>query len=87
MSRRKPLSALAAVAVALGVAVPSASAATTATPTVDPLVCQLMNVSMGPFGPTQGVGGASLASVLTSAGATVGCSVAAPAPSLLPTYP
>ena len=89
LSPRKPLAALAAVTAALIVAVPaaSASAATTAAPTVDPQVCGLVNLALGPFGPTQFIGGASLASVLTSAGASVNCPPPAPQPSLLPAFP
>jgi hypothetical protein len=75
LSHRKSLAALAAVTAALAVAVPasSASAATTAGPTVDPTVCQLTNLTIGPFGLSQVIGGASLANTLTKAGATVGC--------------
>jgi hypothetical protein len=75
LSRRKPLAALAAVTAMLAVAVPaaSASAATKAAPTVDPQVCQLLDTTTGPFGPTQFIGGASLANVLASAGASVSC--------------
>jgi hypothetical protein len=88
-SRQKPLAALAAVTAAVAIAVPaaSASAATTTAPTVDPTVCQLLNITMGPFGPTQFIGGASLASVLGNAGASVGCAPPAPQPTLLPTVP
>jgi hypothetical protein len=84
--RRKPLAALAAITATLAVAVPvsSASAATTTTPTVNPTVCQLLNVASGPFGPTQLIGGASLAAVLAHAGGTVGCAAPAPNPSPLP---
>jgi hypothetical protein len=89
LSHRKPLAALAAVTVALAVAVPaaSASAATTAAPTVDPTVCQLTNVTLGPFGLAHFLGGASLANTLTKAGASVGCPAPAAQPSLLPTVP
>jgi hypothetical protein len=88
-SRQKPLAALAAVTAAVAIVVPaaSASAATTTAPTVDPTVCQLLNISMGPFGPTQFIGGASLASTLANAGASVGCAPPAPLPSLFPTAP
>jgi hypothetical protein len=84
-----PLAALAAVTAALAVAVPAAgaSAATTTAPTVDPLVCQLLNFTRGPFGPTHLIGGASLADVLGKAGASVGCPAPAPTPSLLPAVP
>ena len=80
MSRRKPLAAVAAVAaLAVAAVAPNASAATT--PTVDPTVCQLLAPNQGPFGtsfgPTMVPGGASLANVLATAGASVGC--AAPA--------
>jgi len=87
LSHRKPLAVLAAVTAALAVSVPaaSASAATTASPTVDPQVCQLLNTTMGPFGPTQFIGGASLGNVLANAGASVSCPAPAPQPSLLPT--
>jgi hypothetical protein len=80
LSRQKPLPALAAVTAALAIAVPaaSASAATTTAPTVDPTVCQLVNTTMGPFGPTQFIDGASLATVLANAGASVGCAPSAP---------
>lgn len=84
LSHRKPLAAVAAVTVALAVAVPAASAS--AAPTVDPTVCSLLNTTNGPFGPTQGIGGSSLAKVLAGAGGTVGCEApAAPSsqPSLL----
>jgi hypothetical protein len=54
---------------------------------VDPQVCGLVNFAMGPFGPTQFIGGASLASVLAGAGASVGCPAPPPQPSLLPTFP
>jgi hypothetical protein len=86
---RMPLAAVAAVTAALAVAVPaaSASAATTAPATVDPQVCQLLNVVGGPFGPTHFIGGASLADVLAKAGNSVGCAAPAPSPSLLPTFP
>src|SRR4051794_24975111 len=84
LSHRKPLAALAAVTVALAVAVPAASAS--AAPTVDPTVCQLLNTTRGPYGPTQGLGGSALSSVLANAGGTVGC--AAPAgPSSQPSLP
>jgi type IV secretory pathway VirB2 component (pilin) len=88
LSRQKPLAALAAVTAAAAIAAPaaSASAATTAAPSVDPTVCQLLNTTRGPFGPTQLIiGGASLASVLANAGNSVGCAPPAPQPSLLPT--
>jgi hypothetical protein len=52
---------------------------------VDPQVCQLLNTTMGPFGPTQFIGGASLANVLANAGSSVSCPAPAPQPSLLPT--
>jgi hypothetical protein len=89
LSRPKPLAALAAVTAALAIAVPatSASAATTTAPTVDPTVCQLLNITMGPFGPTQFIGGASLAAVLGNAGQSVGCAAPAPQPSPWPTLP
>jgi hypothetical protein len=86
LSSRKPVAVLAAVATTLAVAASatSASAATTTATTVDPQVCLLLNITRGPFGPTQFIGGASLASVLGNAGASVGCPAAAPTPSLLP---
>jgi hypothetical protein len=89
LSRQKPLAALAAVTAAVAIVVPaaSASAATTTAPAVDPTVCQLLVTTMGPFGPTQFIGGASLANVLTKAGSTVNCPAPAPQPSLLPTAP
>jgi hypothetical protein len=88
LSRQKPLAALAAVTAAVAIVVPAgASAATTTAPTVDPTVCQLLNVTRGPFGPTQFIGGASLASVLSTAGNSVGCAPPAPQASLLPTIP
>jgi hypothetical protein len=89
LSCRKPTVALAAITAALAVAVPatSASAATTADPTVDPQVCQLLNTTTGPFGVTQAIGGASLADVLAKAGSSVGCAAPAPKPLLLATVP
>jgi hypothetical protein len=54
---------------------------------VDPQVCQLLNTTMGPFGPTAFIGGASLANVLANAGASVNCPAPAPQPSLLSTVP
>ena len=72
LCRRNPLAALAAVTAALAVAVPAGSARA-ATPTVDPQVCQLLNTTAGPFGPTRVIGGASLANVLANAGASVSC--------------
>jgi hypothetical protein len=81
-----PLAALAAVTAALAVTVP-ASAATRAAPTVDPQVCGLLDFAMGPFGPTQFIGGASLGTVLANAGASVNCPAPPPQPSLLPTFP
>lgn len=88
--RRKPLAALATMVAALAIAVPAAtaSAATTSGPTVDPTVCQLLDIAQGPFGATWfPVGGASLGSVLSQAGASVNC----PAPSAqqftFPTFP
>ena len=90
LSRRKSLAALASVTAALAVAVPAAgaSAATSSGPTVDPQVCQLLNIAGGPFGPTMFFGGASLATVLANAGSTVGCQAPAPAPApALPALP
>jgi hypothetical protein len=89
LSHQKPLAALAAATAALAIAVPaaSASAATTTTPTVDPTVCQLLNTSTGPLGPTQFIGGASLANVLANAGNSVGCAPPAAQTSPLPTFP
>jgi hypothetical protein len=90
LSHRKPLIGLAAVTATLAVAIPAASAnaATTAgSATVDPTVCQLLNTTMGPFGPTRGIGGASLASVLANAGSSVGCAAAPAQPSLGPKIP
>jgi hypothetical protein len=88
LSRKKPLAALAAVTAALAAALPAASAsAQTPGPTVDPQVCQAFNTTMGPFGPAQFIGGASLASVLANAAATVNCPTPASQPSLLPTVP
>ena len=74
-SYRKSVAALAAVTAALAVAVPatSASAATTAAPGVDPTVCQLTNLAIGPFGLAYVPGGPALANTLTQAGASVGC--------------
>jgi hypothetical protein len=54
---------------------------------VDPTVCQLLNLTSGPFGPTAFIGGSSLSDVLAHAGASVGCAAPAPKPSLLPTFP
>lgn len=85
LSPRNKLTALAAVSAALAVAAPAASAATTTAPTVDPQVCQLMDPNtMGPFGPAQMVGGASLTNTLQHASATVGCPAQAPAPAAQP---
>jgi hypothetical protein len=86
LPRRKPIAALAAVTAALAVAIPAASAnAAPADPTVDPTVCQLLNISMGPIGPTHFIGGTSLSSVLAGAGASVGCPAPPPpGPSLFP---
>jgi hypothetical protein len=79
LSHQKPVAALAAVTAALVIAVPAASASAAAnTPTVDPTVCQLLNPPMGPFGPAQFIGGASLANVLANAGASVGCAPPGP---------
>jgi type IV secretory pathway VirB2 component (pilin) len=88
--RRKPLAALATVVTALAIVAPaaSASAATTAGPTVNPQVCQLLDFAQGPFGPTQfPIGGASLGSVLNQAGASVNCPAPPPQQSLFPTFP
>ena len=86
LSHRKPLAALAAATAAIAVAVPtaSASAATPRASSVDPTVCQLLNLSSGPFGPTAFIGGASLATTLANSGASVGCAAPAPQKSLLP---
>jgi hypothetical protein len=43
-----------------------------------------LNTTPGPFGPTQFAGGDSLANILTSAGASVGCPAPAPQSPLLP---
>ena len=85
-SHRKSLAVLGGLTAALAIAVPaaSASAATTSGPTVDPQVCQLLNIAEGPFGPTMFFGGASLAATLAHAGATVNCPAPAPQQSLLP---
>jgi hypothetical protein len=88
LSSPRPLAALTAAIAALAVAVPAASASAAKPPqiTVDPQVCQLMNPNaMGPFGPAQGVGGASLASVLNTAGGSVGCPAQVLMASSLPT--
>ena len=79
LSRRKPLAGLAAVTAALAVALPATSAS--AAPIVDPQVCQLLDSATGP---TQFAGGASLANVLTSAGASVGCAAPPPQSPRLP---
>ena len=75
LSHRKPLAALLALSAALAVAIPVASAS--AAPTVDPTVCQLLNLSSAPFGPAFGpaqfLGGASLQATLANSGAMVGC--------------
>ena len=88
MSSRKTLSALAAAgAIAAAVAAAPANAAA-ATPTVDPTVCQLLSTPTGLFSPTLLPGGASLASTLAHAGATVGCAApAAPQKPSLPAFP
>jgi hypothetical protein len=85
LCRRKPVAALAAVTAACAIAVlaPSASAASSPAPTVDPTVCQLFNISTGPFGPGMFLGGASLDATLANAGSMVGCQ-AQPQQSLLP---
>jgi hypothetical protein len=54
---------------------------------VDPTVCQLLNLSSSPFGPTAFIGGASLATTLANSGASVGCAAPAPQTSLLPSFP
>ena len=87
LARRKPLAALAAVTTALAVAVPAASASAATTQTVDPTVCQLLNVAQGPFGPTMFLGGASLSATLQGAGSSVGCAPPAAQPSLFPPGP
>ena len=88
LTRRKPLAALAAITATLAVAASaaSASAATSAAPAVDPTVCQLFNVAMGPFGPGLFLGGASLDATLANAGSSVGCQAqpASPQQPLLP---
>jgi hypothetical protein len=81
----KPVAALAAVIAALAVAAPAASAAPA--PGVDPQVCQLFTMTMGPYGPTQALGGASLGTVLANAGATVGCKAPTAQPSPSPFLP
>ena len=87
--RLKLLAPLATVVTALAIAAPAtASAATTAGPTVDPQVCQLLNLAEGPFGPTQfPIGGASLGNVLNQAGASVNCPAPPPQQPLFPTFP
>ena len=86
LSRRKSLMAATAVTAALAAAIPTASAsAATSTPLVDPTVCSLLDLAKGPFGPTAGLGGSSLADVLSRAGASVGCS--APSRPSLPAFP
>jgi hypothetical protein len=89
LSCRKPVAALAALTAATAVAVPAATApaAATAAPTVDPQVCVLLNLSLGPFGPTHFFGGASLAAVLSNVAASVNCPPPAPLVPLLPTLP
>jgi poly-gamma-glutamate capsule biosynthesis protein CapA/YwtB (metallophosphatase superfamily) len=82
------MTALAAVTAALAVAIPAATAsAAPAGPAVDPQVCSLLTTS--PLA-SQVPGAASLATVLSQAGSTVGCSAAA-APagrgSLFPAFP
>jgi hypothetical protein len=84
LSRRKSLMAVAAVTATFAAAIPAASAHA-ATPLVDPTVCQLLNLVKGPFGPTAGVGGGSLADVLGRVGTSVGCT--APAQPSFPTFP
>ena len=79
-SRLKSLAGMTAVAAVVAVAGPasSANAATPTGPLVDPTVCQLLSVTLGPLGPTRVVGGAGLADVLTRVGASVGCQPPAP---------
>jgi hypothetical protein len=87
LSRRMPLAALAAVTLAVAVPATSANAApnaATTTTTVDPTVCQLLNITEGPFGPGMFLGGGSLRNTLAHAGASVGCPAPPPPPSLLP---
>jgi hypothetical protein len=80
MSFRKPLAALAVLAAAAAFAIPAATAgAATPKAAVDPTVCQLLNFTEGPFGPTAFIGGGSLATVLAGAGNSVGCVAASPA--------
>ena len=89
--RRKPLAALATGVTALAITVPAATASaatTTTSPTVNPQVCQLLDLAEGPFGPAQfPIGGASLGAVLNQAGASVNCPAPAPQQSLFPTLP
>lgn len=89
LSRRKPLAALAAVIAALAVAVPAASASPTSATasTVDPTVCELLNITRGPFGPTMFIGGASLSNTLAAAGNSVGCVAPAPQSTQPPPFP
>jgi type IV secretory pathway VirB2 component (pilin) len=89
LSRRMPLMALAAVTAAFAVTVPAANAsvATNADSAVDPTVCELLNSTRGPFGPSHFIiGGASLGSVLDGAGASVGCAPPPPPPAR-PSFP
>jgi hypothetical protein len=78
LSIGKSVAALAALTVTLAVAAPAASAAPPAL-VIDPQVCQLFTVTMGPYGPTQVPGGAALGTVLANAGGLVGCKAPAPA--------
>ncbi|MDA0165699.1 hypothetical protein OM076_35860 [Solirubrobacter ginsenosidimutans] len=73
MSHRKSLLAAAAVSAAFAATIPAASANAATTPIVDPTVCSLLDIAKGPLGPTSGLGGSSLADVLSRAGASVGC--------------
>jgi hypothetical protein len=82
LSRRKSLMAVTAVTATFAAAIPAASANASGTPLVDPTVCQLLDLVKGPFGPTAGVGGSSLADVLSRAGASVGCAAGSQ-----PTFP
>ena len=83
LSRRKPLAALVTVTAALAAGIPAATASAAPVPTVDPTVCQIINLpaALGPFGPQNVLGGASLLSVLANAGGTVGCAAAPASPS------
>ena len=81
-SRLKSMAGVTAVAAVLAVAGPAAgaSAATPTGPLVDPTVCNLLNLTRGPLGPTHLLGGGGLADVLARVATSAGCQPPAPKP-------